>query len=822
MPSSESSLDHRSLSLASPPMVFASSDRALPPTDGSVPLGSVVDFHLQHNPKRTWAILAGIDDSPPAPVTYEQLGFAVHRAAHILNPGALLPRGTQIGILISTDTVVYLALLFGAMRAGLVPFPLSPRTQVAGIHHLLNSTQTDRVLVGGSLAIEEIWDRIQNLPENQGCSFEVTRLPSAAELFPDQCRSDSKIRSISRFPTLAPTTNESLVAIMHSSGSTGLPRALKLDHKSAFTNLVRQPACWELGGPGDHIGLMVLPAFHMMGFTWHGVMPLYVGYLPVFFAISPAPIIPTAESTINAMVVTECKALMSVPAFLEAWSKDEIAISHLKKLRGLYYGGGALAEWVGTSLVKKGVRLQSAYGATEIGCVNKLRPTHPQRSPEDWAYLEFSEQLCPRFVPQHDEDGTHELVVLAMEEHKPLILNCELDGQAAYATKDLMVPHPAKHGLWKTIGRLDDQIVLANGEKTNPGAMEDVISKCPHIELAAMFGRERNQTGVLLELTRKAQSSYQGRIRTQLMDEIWPYIEKANNAGPSHARLARETVMFARPELPLLRTPKGTLSRAVTLKVYSKEIESMYAALEGSEPDIKPSQSPPWNDTKAVEIWLKLLAERILGHQVDVKGDLFQQGLDSLMVTMLVRRVTSFLNSSPAHNSQAITTQINQETIFKHPTVTQISDVIVQLSSSTGRQLESSDNDTASAIKLMIKKHSRNSPSVTPLEFRSHPPISERVVLTGTTGGLGSHILAQLLANDRVERVWALNRRSSVAGKSLRQRQHEAFKDRQLDVALLDSPKLLLIESDITTEKLGLDSEIHEEVSERRFAENID
>ncbi|KAG8704771.1 hypothetical protein FRC09_003330, partial [Ceratobasidium sp. 395] len=442
------------------------------------------------------------------------------------------------------------------------------------------------------------------------------------------------------------------------------------------------------------------------------------------------------------------------------------------------------------------VRLQSAYGATEIGCVNKLRPTHPQRSPEDWAYLEFSEQLCPRFVPQHDEDGTHELVVLAMEEHKPLILNCELDGQAAYATKDLMVPHPAKHGLWKTIGRLDDQIVLANGEKTNPGAMEDVISKCPHIELAAMFGRERNQTGVLLELTRKAQSSYQGRIRTQLMDEIWPYIEKANNVGPSHARLARETVMFARPELPLLRTPKGTLSRAATLKVYSKEIESMYAALEGSEPDIETSQSPPWNDKKAVEIWLKLLAERILGHQVDVKGDLFQQGLDR----------------SPAHNSQAVAAQIDQETIFKHPTVTQISDVIVQLSSGTGRQLGSSHGDAASAMERMIKKYSCNSPSITPLEFRSHRLLSERVVLTGTTGGLGSHILAQLLANDRVERVWALNRRSSVAGKSLRQRQHEAFEEKQLDVALLDSPKLLLIESDITAEKLGLAPEIHEEI----------
>lgn len=35
----------------------------------------------------------------------------------------------------------------------------------------------------------------------------------------------------------------------------------------------------------------------------------------------------------------------------------------------------------------------------------------------------------------------------------------------AYATTDLVVPHPTKRGLWKIIGRADEQIVLSNGEK---------------------------------------------------------------------------------------------------------------------------------------------------------------------------------------------------------------------------------------------------------------------------------------------------------------------------------------------------------------------
>jgi hypothetical protein len=76
------------------------------------------------------------------------------------------------------------------------------------------------------------------------------------------------------------------------------------------------------------------------------------------------------------------------------------------------------------------------------------------------------------------------------ETHKPFVLNSEIDGKRVYATKDLLVRHPTKEALWKlyvlfllisrplflislvrSVGRLDDQIILLNGEKTNPGPM---------------------------------------------------------------------------------------------------------------------------------------------------------------------------------------------------------------------------------------------------------------------------------------------------------------------------------------------------------------
>lgn len=37
--------------------------------------------------------------------------------------------------------------------------------------------------------------------------------------------------------------------------------------------------------------------------------------------------------------------------------------------------------------------------------------------------------------------------------------------QDAYATNDLFIPHPTIPGLWKLVGRKDDQITLSTGEK---------------------------------------------------------------------------------------------------------------------------------------------------------------------------------------------------------------------------------------------------------------------------------------------------------------------------------------------------------------------
>lgn len=81
------------------------------------------------------------------------------------------------------------------------------------------------------------------------------------------------------------------------------------------------------------------------------------------------------------------------------------------------------------------------------------------------------------------------------------------------------------------------------------------------------------------------------------------------------------------------------------------------------------------------------------------------------------------------------------------------------------------------------------------------------VLLTGTTGGLGAHILLHLLKDSTVGRVYAVNRASA----SMKQ-QRDTFIRNGLDEDALNSPKLKFLTGDLSQPSFGLDLSVYEEV----------
>lgn len=94
-----------------------------------------------------------------------------------------------------------------------------------------------------------------------------------------------------------------------------------------------------------------------------------------------------------------------------------------------------------------------------------------------------------------------------------------------------------------------------------------------------------------------------------------------------------------------------------------------------------------------------------------------------------------------------------------------------------------------------------------------HPtPEKDIILLTGTTGGLGCHILVHLLSDPAVGKVYAFNRLSGTP-----ERQKQAFINNGLDINYLDSPKLQLLQGDLAQSTFGLEPSVYEEVGNKSF-----
>ncbi len=150
--------------------------------------------------------------------------------------------------------------------------------------------------------------------------------------------------------------------------------------------------------------------------------------------------------------------------------------------------------------------------------------------------------------------------------------------------------------------------------------------------------------------------------------------------------------------------------------------------------------------------------------------------------------------------------------VYDHPSIERMATFLSRAVKDPRSALNVGLETRGQELQALVEKYTETFPARPAINSGRPLPSGETYLVTGTTGGLGSNMLAQLLASPMTMRVYAFNRPSRSITSEARQRL--AFEKRGLDTSLLSSTsrKLVYVEGDLNAPKFGLNDRSYSEV----------
>jgi thioester reductase-like protein len=455
--------------------------------------------------------------------------------------------------------------------------------------------------------------------------------------------------------------------------------------------------------------------------------------------------IPTAEGMVQALKMTSAEIALVVPSIVTDLSQKPQLLDYCSKhLELMLYLGGDLPQAIGDKVAAK-LHLRCNYGASEFGLAAQLLA--PEMTRADWRYIMYHPNHRLNF--EEITPGIFELVLKRDPKYEayqlPFAIGPSLQDLQIYRTRDLFVKHPTIPDCWGWRARADDIIVFLNGEKTNPVSMEQhIMAENADVSAVLVVGMQRFQAGLLIETATKL-----GNIGEEnaFIEQIWPSIDEANKLTPAHARVEMSMVLFTSPEKPMIRSGKGTIQRQSTVALYAAEIDDLYLRAETE----LSGAGKETIDTKDVAQVSKFLEQAILRIEPDLlqegADNFFALGMDSLMAIRIIRALRHGLGRP----------ELEVSAVYNNPSVDSLARYVVHGEVADGAEHGASHKYE---IESLLKEYESK------IQFSPKPEHSNAteqvVILTGSTGSLGVHLLEALLVNPSISHVYCLNRRKNA------------------------------------------------------------
>lgn len=153
-----------------------------------------------------------------------------------------------------------------------------------------------------------------------------------------------------RFPYVrSANAGQHISFIIHSSGSTGLPKPIFQTHSACIANY---------SGGIPYRAFLTLPLYHN-----HGISVLFRALIAGKKISLYNASLPLSGSTlVESMKVTQPESLHCVPYALKLMAESDGGIDELKKLKMVMYGGSSCPDELGDRLTEAGVYLVGQYG----------------------------------------------------------------------------------------------------------------------------------------------------------------------------------------------------------------------------------------------------------------------------------------------------------------------------------------------------------------------------------------------------------------------------------------------------------------------------
>ncbi|KJR82998.1 uncharacterized protein SPSK_03912 [Sporothrix schenckii 1099-18] len=718
-------------------------------------------------------------------------------------------QNAEVVALLAPSSVDYVVSMFALSRLGFAVLLLSNRLATEAIVNLLQKTQCTKMIVSPhyvTAAIEAAAAASTANGQGHGpvsvfslSEYErYTTVSAPTDTAAAAVAADNHALVEAAWPSFATMPATSLATriafVIHSSGSTGLPKPIFQTHAACLAN-------YESGIP--YRAFITLPLFHN-----HGLSTLFRALCAGKAAALYNANLPLAGSTLVAsMRAVAPESLHCVPYALKLMAEDPRGIDALRALKLVLYGGSSCPDELGDRLVAAGVYLAGHYGATEMGQL--MTSFRDPEMDKEWAYMRPVPSAKPflRMVPlgagAEGIDTTYECVVLDGLPSK--VLSNSDDPPNSFHTRDLFAKHPTMHDAWKHLGRIDDRVTLFNGEKVLPIPYEHQIRQHDLVRECVVFGVGRAVPGIMIVPSDKAASLVSEGNNKLLLDALMPAIEATNAQTEAFGRISREMVAILPADTEYPCTDKGTVIRAAFYQRFAAEIEAVYVRFEGAAGDdaeVTASSKPllTLSETE-LERYLLDLFTKLLGVSADrlqADTDLFDAGVDSLQAITaraLILREIDLGGRKPGHN-----------VVFELPSIRQLAQHFVALRTGSNGEHDSNDASEIKAMDELIAKYSDFSANATfdatTTKARHGGP--QTVLLTGATGSLGAHILHQLVQQDaqHVARVYCLVRAPSRATAEERVQATLAAKGLS---PLPRDERVVCLSADLSQGSLGLD-----------------